>query len=67
MTDLIDSILSSMSSKFNDINITNVDITEDKTMKWRGMLNNKYASRRKEKQLERQQQSVSSGILKHSI
>lgn len=57
MTDLIDSILSSMSSKFNDIDLTNVDdITKDKTMKWRGMLKNKYASGRRRKVKSKLQQ-----------
>lgn len=50
MTDIRDDLLSSMSNTFNTTTDT-VDITliEDKTRKWKGLLNNKSASNRQRK------------------
>lgn len=50
MTDFIDSLLSSMSSKFNEQkDVGTINLNEDKTLKWRGLHNNQYASVKKRK------------------
>lgn len=55
MTDLIkglrDSLLSQMSSKFNETNseLVKLDYQEDKTLKWKTLINNTYAKKDREK------------------
>lgn len=48
MTDFIDTLLTSMSSKFNETNADlEINLNEDKTLKWRGLHNNQYAAVKK--------------------
>lgn len=48
MTDFIDTLLTSMSSKFNETNADlQINLNEDKTLKWRGLHNNQYAAVKK--------------------
>lgn len=43
MTDL-DTLLNSMSSKFNETEAVDLNLNDDKTLKWRGLFNNKSAT-----------------------
>lgn len=64
MTDFIDSLLTSMSSKFNqetNSDLKPINFNEDKTLKWRGLHNNQYAAVKKRKdgkKSEKTQQSA---------
>lgn len=50
MTDFIDNLLTSMSSKFNEQKeVGPINLNEDKTLKWRGLHNNQYAAVKKRK------------------
>lgn len=53
MTDLIKGLLSQMSSKFNEQTnselVKNLDYQEDKTLKWKTLINNTYAKKDREK------------------
>lgn len=50
MTDIRDDLLSSMSNTFNTTTDTvDINLNEDKTRKWKGLLNNKSASNRQRK------------------
>lgn len=50
MTDLIKGLLSQMSSKFNEqTNPVQLDFQEDKTLKWKTLINNTYAKKDREK------------------
>jgi [histone H3]-lysine9 N-trimethyltransferase EHMT len=53
MTDLVKSLLSQMSSKFNESTnselVKNLDYQEDKTLKWKTLINNTYAKKDREK------------------
>lgn len=52
MTDFIDSLLTSMSSKFNEQKeVGPINLNEDKTLKWRGLHNNQYASVKKRRKV----------------
>lgn len=44
MTDYLDTLLNSMSTKFNETEVVDLNLNEDKTLKWRGLLNNKSAT-----------------------
>lgn len=46
MTTFTDSLVSEMAQNFNKAldGVDPIDLTDDKTLKWRGLLNNKYAS-----------------------
>lgn len=48
MTDFIDNLLTSMSSKFNEQKeVGPINLSGDKTLKWRGLHNNQYAAVKK--------------------
>lgn len=53
MTDLIKGLLTQMSSKFNEQTnselVKNLDYQEDKTLKWKTLINNTYAKKDREK------------------
>lgn len=50
MTDIRDDLLSSMSNTFNaNTDTVDINLNEDKTRKWKGLLNNKSASNRQRK------------------
>lgn len=53
MTDLIKGLLSQMSTKFNEQTnselVKNLDYQEDKTLKWKTLINNTYAKKDREK------------------
>lgn len=52
MTDFIDNLLTSMSSKFNEQKeVGPINLSEDKTLKWRGLHNNQYAAVKKRRKL----------------
>lgn len=58
MTDFID-LLTSMSSKFNETNADlQINLNEDKTLKWRGLHNNQYAAVKKRKDIKRSEKAV---------
>lgn len=60
MTDFIDNLLTSMSSKFNETNADlQINLNEDKTLKWRGLHNNQYAAVKKRKDIKRSEKSTS--------
>lgn len=50
MTDFIDTLLTSMSSKFNETSpdLVPINLNEDKTLKWRGLHNNQFSKKRKD-------------------
>lgn len=60
MTDFIDSLLTSMSSKFNETNtdLAPINLNEDKTLKWRGLHNNQYAAVKKRKDGKRNEKTT---------
>lgn len=60
MTDFIDSLLTSMSSKFNETNtdLAPINLNEDKTLKWRGLHNNQYAAVKKRKDGKRNEKAT---------
>lgn len=59
MTDFIDNLLTSMSSKFNETNTDlQINLNEDKTLKWRGLHNNQYAAVKKRKDIKRSEKSA---------
>lgn len=60
MTDFIEGLLTSMSSKFNETNtdLTPINLNEDKTLKWRGLHNNQYAAVKKRKDGKRNEKST---------
>lgn len=61
MTDFIDNLLTSMSSKFNETNADlQINLNEDKTLKWRGLHNNQYAAVKKRKDIKRSEKSTTS-------
>lgn len=50
MTDLIEKVLSNMSEKFNQPSkIVEINLNDDKTLKWRGLHNNQYAAAKRKK------------------
>ncbi|KAL9883026.1 histone-lysine N-methyltransferase G9a [Glossina fuscipes fuscipes] len=53
MTDCLETLLSSMSNTFNSECTTNaeVDLTDDKTVKWRNLSKNQFASKDKDKKI----------------
>lgn len=59
MTDFIDSLLTSMSSKFNETStdLAPINLNEDKTLKWRGLHNNQYAAVKKRKDGKRNEKA----------
>lgn len=61
MTEFIESLLTSMSSKFNEATSDlQLNLHEDKTLKWRGLHNNQYAAVKKRKDIKRSQRAASS-------
>lgn len=59
MTDFIDNLLTSMSSKFNETNADlQINLNEDKTLKWRGLHNNQYAAVKKRKDIKRSEKAA---------
>lgn len=60
MTDLIESILESMAKKFNAATSDlQLNLHEDKTLKWRGLHNNQYAAVKKRKDIKRNERAAS--------
>lgn len=61
MTDLIEKVLSNMSEKFNQPSkIVEINLNDDKTLKWRGLHNNQYAAAKRKKDGTKQQRPVRS-------
>lgn len=68
MTDFIDNLLDSMSSKFNQTNADlQINLNEDKTLKWRGLHNNQYAAVKKRKDIKRSEKADDPPLMCDSV